>query len=491
MDDFDASGNNSFAEENLDSETSFIDEIFDDGFIFQGEVEDLQSTLNTIFNLTNVINQSLLQPVAPEIHTDISSNVFQLGRVIHMRPRPLHSIRQRRLSVAIADTKEDFDFLPFDWSTRLSRPLEPGRIRLLDDPVPESPVGLQHWWTRDRTLTEWIDELRAYENDVSGNVIAKAMGAMRHVEDIKAIFRSNQRKRWLARVTLHRWTQWMWRKKTQCNVDLIEMGPVSDNDAVFLTDTKHHQIYRFHRHDVFNNLISNLSMADEFMPTPRAPTNPWTNAPLSKHQVIGLCAQLVTDYGRRGRCPPVLFSAFCASRYNIQRFQREHASLLAQQAIMNYFKDLNDQTFDTVFDTIYQLINEADLEASPVAVRRFLRETPQTKYHRAWLNMARDYTLYINLHIQVRPSWHDEPSIYADVRQLFSLTPFPDPVSVRVRQIRTALNEAYTNPILGQNLGLPVFLRPPALPIGSDISGNSIMEMNLALQLIQQALFRH
>jgi hypothetical protein len=518
MDTFDVSG--------AAVENSFIDEVFDEGLVLNDDEEDLQDVLNNIFNLTLLMNNPispiyadppeisnppislallqpipsallqpipLVQPTLPIIQNDISSNVFQLGRMIHVRPRPNPRSR-RHHHVDDSDSKEEGEvnpdiFQPYDWTTRLSRPVEIGRIRLLDNPVPETPVGLHHWWTRDRTLKEWNDELRAYENDVSGNVIARAMGAMSHVDEIKAVFAANQRKRWLARVTFNRWTQWMWRKKTQCNVDLIEMEPVSDHDAVFLTDTIHHQIYRFHRHDVFNNLISNLSMADEFMPTPRAPTNPWTNAPLSEHQIIGLCTQLVSDYGRRGRCPPVLFAAFCASRYNLRRFQREHASLLAQQAIMNYFKDLNDQTMDTVFDTIYQLMHEADLDASPVAVRRFLREGSQTKYHRAWLNLARDYTLYINLHIQVRPGWHDEPSIYADVRHLYSLTPFPDPVSVRVRQIRTALQTHASNPVLGQNLGLPVFLRPPVPR--SDISGNSIMEMNLALQLIQQALFRH
>ena len=479
MDTSDVSGNNSFVGEGLD-----------EGLDTDDLNSELQDVLNNIFNMTILIQQS--PPVSDAPPPEPQSNVFQLGRVIHVRPRPRP--RPRRRHNSDADGKEEgevtpMSLQPYDWTARTTRPVEIGRIRLLDEPPTGTAVGLHHWWTRDRTLTEWMDELRTYEEDVSGNVIATAMGAMRHVEEIKAIFTANQRKRWLARVTYNRWTQFVWRKKVQCNVDLIQMEPVADRDAIFLTDTKHHHIYRFHRHDVFNNLISNLSMADEFMPIPRPPTNPWTNAPLTDHQIIGLCTQLVADYGRRGRCPPVLFAAFCASRYNLRRFQREHASLLAQQAIMNYFKDLNDHTLDTVFDTIYQLMHEANIDASPVAVRRFLRERSQTKYHRAWLNLARDYTLYINLHIQVRPGWQDESSIYADVRHLYELTNFPDPVSVRVRQIRTALNEAgVQNPLLGQNLGLPVFLRPPVPP--TDVSG-SIMEMNLALQLIQQALFRH
>jgi hypothetical protein len=442
------------------------------------------------------------QPQQQESSSDVSNNVFQLGRVLHIRPRPRPRPRLRRTQPTDTDTKEDdapplYSLLPFDWSARLSKPVEPGKIRLFDDPLPTILPSDHRWWTRDRTLTEWITDLQQYEADVSNNPLASALGVADSATLIKELFAANQRKRWLARVVFHRWTQFVWRKRTQCNIDLIEMEPIKDADAIFLTDTRHHQIYRFHRRDVFNNLLSNLSMADEFLPTPRPPTNPWTNAPLTEHQIIGLCAALVADYGRRGRCPPVLFAAYCASRFNLRRFQKEHASLLAQQAIMNFFKDLNDHTVDIVFDTMMQLINDAALDVSPIALRRWLRETPPTKIHRAWLNLVRDYTLYINLHIQVRPHWTDETAISADVRTLFRHTTLPDPTSARIRHIRntvgqirntsTALLNLSPPPL--HSLGLPLVLRPPAFP-PQDASG-SLMEMDLALQLIQQALFRH
>jgi hypothetical protein len=447
----------------------------------------------------------MITTIEHEVPQEPDSNVFQLGRVIHIRPRPRP--RPRPYTPPLPSTHEPTTHdWSFDWSKRTATPPKPGMIRLLADPSPDTPPGLLTWWMSDRSLREWNDDLRTYETDVSENVIARAMGSMKHVENIKRLFAENQRARWLGKVVFHRWTQFVWRKRTQCNVDLIEMEPVADRDAVFLTDTKHHQIYRFHRRDVFNNLLSNLTMADEFLPCPRAPTNPWTNAPLSYQQIIGLCGALVADYGTRGRCPPVLFAAYCASRFSMRRFQKEHASLLAQQAIMTFFKDLNDNTFEHVFDTMVQLVNEAGLDVSPTAVRRWLRETPQTKFHRGWLLLVRDYTLYINLHVQIRPGWNDEDAIYRDVRALFQQTPLPDPVSVRVRQLRTAVNggQEESNPLLTFGggslrtlhstglLGLPMILHPPALPQqATDVSGGDAqMELSLALQLIQQSLFR-
>jgi hypothetical protein len=492
----DASGGateNSFVNEGLDEDFDMLSHMVQLTFLMQ----ELERPTTPPLPQENTTIQTQPPPQIDEnvqnSVADISGNVFQLGRVLHVRPRPRPRPRRRPDS----DTKEDgevtpVDLRPYDWSTRTSRPVESGRIRLFDDPPPTISAVEHHWWMRDRTLIEWTTELHRYESDASNNPIASALGGDRTVALIRSIYTENQRKRWLARVVFNRWTQFVWRKRTQCNVDLIEMEPVADADAIFLTDSHHHQIYRFHRRDVFNNLLSNLSMADEFMPTPRPPTNPWTNAPLTKHQIVGLCGQLVTDYGRRGRCPPVLFAAFCASRYNLARFQKEHASLLAQQAIMNFFKDLNDHTVDIVFDTVIQLINEAGLEVSPIALRRWLRETPLTKFHRGWLNLVRDYTLYINLHIQVRASWTDESAIYADVRTLFRHTPLPDPTSNRVRQLRMALSGQTVIPP-AHSLGLPLLLRPPALPIRvTDASGNDpMMEMTMALQLIQQSLFRH
>jgi hypothetical protein len=267
---------------------------------------------------------------------------------------------------------------------------------------------------------------------------------------------------------------------------MIDMKPIADKDAIFLTDTKHRTIFRFHRNDVFANLLSNICSSDEMLPTPRPPTNPWTNSPLTEAQTMGLCQQLVKDYGRRGRCPPVLFAAFWAARFSLKRFQEENSSLLAQHAVVSYFKDLHEHNMSVVLETIMNLLTGAGLDYSPSAIRRWLAQMPQTPLHKEWLEMARDYTLYINLHVQIRTSWHSEDRIYSDVRRLYARTTI-DPPSQRItalRNLTTAITGVPPVPPMFGLMGLPLILHPYY-----DASGND-MTSELAIQLIQNALFR-
>jgi hypothetical protein len=237
------------------------------------------------------------------------------------------------------------------------------------------------------------------------------------------------------------------------------------------------------------------------LPSPRPPTNPYTNAPLTLAQTISICQQLVADYARRGRCPPVLFSGFWAARFNLARFQQENASLLAQYAVTSYFKDITDDNFHTIFDTLTSMLVEAGCDFSPAAIRRWLRATPATPLHREWLTMVRDYTMYINLHVQIRPEWYNQQYIMADIRRLYARTRLPDPTSQRMRDLRAAaaVAAAPAHPILLQPpaglLGLSML---PIQPVVMDVSGGGIltageaggMGYDLAIQLIQQALFR-
>ena len=191
------------------------------------------------------------------------------------------------------------------------------------------------------------------------------------------------------------------------------------------------------RRDVIQNLLSNICMSDEMMPYPRSPTNPWTNSPLTLSQVISLCGQIVMDYAKRGSCPPVLFSAYFEARFSLKRFLKNNSAMLSQHAIFSYFKDLTVSNIETVYDTIAQLVTESGLNYSHMAVRRWLNVRPQTDLHREWLLLVRDYTVYMNLHVQIRPHWIDTISIRNDVRQLYEQT-------IPMRRLNTILS----NPII-------------------------------------------
>jgi len=365
------------------------------------------------------------------------------------------------------------------WAERKLLLPKAAAIRLFDDPELVMPF----LWDTDHTFTEW-------QTMIEYKWESPDMGA-----SIQKLFATNQRKRWLARVVQLKWTQRVWRKRTQCNVDMLEMSPIADADALFMTDTTHRQIFRFHRRDVFTNMLSNICMSDEMLPTPRAPTNPWNNLPLTLAQTMGLCTQLVFDFAKRGKCPPVLFSAFWAARFNLKRFQSENSALLSQHAIQAYFKDLDPRNMNVVEDTIMNLLSSAVLDYSATAVRRWLRQTPRTPLHKEWLEMARDYTLYMNLHVQARPHWHSEDRIYTDVVRLYNRTQLPDPLSTRIRSLRTAVALQET-PITASAtaassaaalLGLSLLMPTSLL----DISGSNAMSADSAIQLIQNAMFRY
>lgn len=373
---------------------------------------------------------------------------------------------------------------PPPWSERKNIPPEPHFIRLFDDPHPNH-YGLQSLWHTDYTLTEWHTMIDKRIQDLSNNPMINAFDVSGQIAFMKNVFTENQRKRWLARVVQLKWTQRVWRKKTQCNVDMIDMAPIPDADAILMTDTTHRQIFRFHRRDVFTNLLSNICLSDEMLPTPRAPTNPWNNTPLTMAQTMGLCTKLVQDFAKRGKCPPVLFSAFWASRFNLKRFQDENSALLSQHAIASYFKDLHADNIGVVEDTIMNLLTAATLDYSPTAIRRWLRQTPHTQLHRDWLAMARDYTLYVNLHIQARAHWYTLERIHLDVSRLYNRMVLPNPMSNRVRSLRAATTNINQNPAI---LGLSLLFPPSLL----DISGSdNAMSADAAIQLIQNALFRY
>jgi hypothetical protein len=393
-------------------------------------------------------------------------------------------------------------------------------------PLPANPA-LHTWWSRSLTLRAWFNALKQLTAEeiattaattVSGETIlpgfesnslaslssfADGSGAsLAHVtadfvQDSWEIFYANQRARWIALKAFNKWRWNIWRKRPHCGVDMIMNDPVEPRDALYLMDTRNRAVYCFHRRDIFTSLMSRLSAADEMLPTPRQPTNPWTNQELTLGQTIAVCQAILQHSVARGRCPPTLFAAFCAAGYNLRRFESENTSFLAQHAITAYFKDLHEHNRETVTDTMLELLRDSAVRYSAVAVRRWLRATPVTPLHREWLAMVRDYTLHINLHIQPRRHWYHDIAIYTDVRELFRRTPLEDPAGPRLRLLRNqpspllspvsvAINQLMTAvgaPIPLQSIVTDASAASLLLTISTrdqpttDISGNTVTNM--------------
>jgi hypothetical protein len=380
---------------------------------------------------------------------DQISHTFSMG----VNNRPPQKKKRREVKPIMIDQATA-------WKNRIKTLPEPGHIRILDpQPIDFFVTSL---WNQDMTLTEWFETIEEAERIKPPTILPTD-----YADRLRAVFYDNQHKRWLARVVYQRWSQRVMKRRTQCNVDLLEMAPIADADALFFTDTAHRQMYRFHRRDVFANLMSNICLSDEMLPTPRMPTNPWTNAKLTLAQTIGLCQHLAADYGRRAKCPPVLFSAFWAARFDLKRFRQENSSLLAQYAIASYFKDLHAENMPVVYDTIFNLLSAGMVNFSPVAVRRWLMQ-PQTPLHREWLAFVRDYTMYVNLHVQTRARWTSDLIIYDEARDLY-------------RRIGIGHNFENQNQHINNISLIPPMIQTFTLPI--DIPMEQLM-------LIQSALFR-
>ena len=386
-------------------------------------------------------------------------------------------------------------------------PPEPGYIRPLHFMPAKTPWYLMRQTYTDKTLSDWIADINAI-NDICTNTLPGCLYPLTYRREVLDLFYTIQRERYLARLVLGRWRHRIWSKKPQCSVDLIDMEPVSDRDAIYLTDTKARHVYRFHRRDIIQNFMSNICMADEMLPTPRSPTNPWTNAALTFGQLLSISQQIAADFTRRGSCPPTLFAAFWAARFNIKRFHEENSALLAQHATMDYFKDITPANLDTVYDTMMQLLDQAldtEVQYSPVAIRRWLTQKPITQEHRTWLRLVRDYTLYINLHVQIRSHWFNDEWINRDIRALFNTTTFPNPRPARLQlamaplqqpQIPQTTSQFITSLVFGPTYGLPVIpttsyqeLAPDPL---LDISGSEVDQLTITalLELLQSSVFR-
>jgi hypothetical protein len=421
----------------------------------------LPPTHQPLLSLTDLLGGNPLFSATPLVIplTTYSNNIRSLDVSGSPRIRP------------VAPTPAPAPLIP-PWTQRSKEPPAAGQIRLLDPPTAGDTI--EHLWDRDRSLTDWHDYLADIQrdtttlSDASDNDELPTTASLYpegFYERVRNLFESNQRQRWLARKVWIRLTQRIWRKRTQCNVDLIDMEPVPDRDALLLTDTANRAIYRFHKRDIYNCLLSKISTADEMLPNPRPPTNPWTNQPLTLGQLIAVSQHLISDYAAKGRCPPVLFAAFCAAGYDLKRFQNENSSFLSQYAINAYFKDLHDHNREAVIETALQLLSDAGVSHSPVAMRRFFRGSP-TEDHRDWLALCRDYTLYLNLHIQARPHWYDESAISRDVRRLYARMRPEDPAGPRIRLLRHM-----TNP-----LGTPV---PRTAAMAADLVALSAL-MNMS-----------
>jgi hypothetical protein len=348
-------------------------------------------------------------------HPGIVSNNDDIEVRIQRRQPRTSTVRVSDISSNKVKVASPFLFMSLEERRKLPPP--PGKIRMLEEPD-KYPRVIARYWDTDMSLTEWIEEFITIRKQYKEKTISSVLYPESFLDTLHFSFVTNQRNRFLVRKVYRKWSQRVWMKRTQCNITLIDMEEFKDKDAIYLTDTKHHQIFRFHRSDVFKNFLTNISSCDEMLPSPRIPTNPWTNEPLTFQQTLSICNQMISYYAAKGKCPPLLFTAFCSSQYNIRTFRYKQASILAQNAIKTYFAEITPENRDVIEDTIVQLLYTAGCLFSPDSLHKWICSN-SSPLHREWLSIVCDYTLYMNLHVQVRPYWYNQTYILMDIRRLY------------------------------------------------------------------------
>lgn len=197
----------------------------------------------------------------------------------------------------------------------------------------------------------------------------------------------------------------IWSRRPVCNIDLITLEPIADADAFELMDTHERCIYRFHRSNMYKSIITNLGTATTMIAEPRAPTNPYTNNPLTLAQTISVCKRLAATVP----CPHPFFAAFWAARFDIQRFHTENIAALSQHAITSYFDEFNVENVTTIHGTVKTLLTYTNyLVPEP---SEWMGPFP---FRDDWRKLCRDYFIFVNLHVLARPHWSSNASIFTE-----------------------------------------------------------------------------
>jgi hypothetical protein len=101
-------------------------------------------------------------------------------------------------------------------------------------------------------------------------------------------------------------------------------------------------------------------------------------------------------------------------------FERIAAPTLGYYAICSHFKDVGPHNYDLIVVTIQSLLSQAGYFIMESVLGQWIRAEELTALQREWVALVRDYMIYKNLHIQVRPLWYGTTSILDDVRGLYA-----------------------------------------------------------------------
>ncbi len=236
-------------------------------------------------------------------------------------------------------------------------------------------VEQQNWF-----LQTWSNPPFGKAEDWSGS----NFWSLEKVEQIeRAIFKTN-RLRGILRRFLNRWRISRFQKVNEEDLFTCEIPKY----PVQVVDWSSKSIWVFEAHSLMRDITNRLLHHDGLFEVPLAPRNPYTNLPLTASQTISVWSQLMR-YPVPGSLP---FTAYRASRMNLNNFRFEHRIYLAIHALRKTFEDITFyETKEKMLDFIELAFERQGIDVNMDEYEFVINRFPNTEQLQKWKHLCEKY----------------------------------------------------------------------------------------------------
>ena len=277
----------------------------------------------------------------------------------------------------------------------------PGTIRFLTD------ENVPYDWIRttihayDRTMEEWLELIACLKRakptrSVTGNM--KCPFSSRHVAGafIEHLLYKNQRLRWTIRKFLLRVRTRIMDKRIVGTEDLCTTEAIPTHHLVTVYDIKTRNKYQFHTNTIARMIVTSLCTSAWGIPSPKLPTNPYTNIPWTTAQCMSIVSQIIRNQAAFHRQTNALILGFKQSHYRIEGFFMRFRVTLRVTAATNLFKDTANADSRELYNEILDYMFE-DIPASQSTPLKLLKSrTFPEAYMKLWDKLVIGYFLHRN-----------------------------------------------------------------------------------------------
>ena len=190
--------------------------------------------------------------------------------------------------------------------------------------------------------------------------------------------------RFILRRFLHHWRA---SRMNIMNSEDIFTGE-SIKNPVYITDTRGRNSFIFEATTLHRDITERLLNHDGFFSEPQPPRNPYTNKPFTLAQEISIWIQI-----SRAKIPVSwAFTAFRASRWNIEKYETEYAMPLQLNSSRKTLSNVNsDYGRERLFDFIRHSYISEDIIFNSVIFSFIIKNHPNNIYVKKWRSLCIKY----------------------------------------------------------------------------------------------------